>query len=419
MKSLYRYVFLLLLLPAMIAASIFHHSRAGAATAVASSFQCSYVGQKFDPGPQPTGRADQMGAGLQLENLIQRNNHDFRGSVTPQECAIIDAEFAQLEKAGVRWTRDMIGWEEIMHGPNDTGTWAAADALVYAARKHHIRLIWIIGNNVPWDCGGCNTWSTIPAEMLTKPPKRSYFFKFVKTLVARYHNDINDWEVYNEPNYVAFSHRKTGPEYYAQYLVQAYDAIHAVKYPGYHPTVIFGGLGGVVAQNVAGKPQPGQEIQYYDQVVKAIAKLHHKQPYDVVAFHLYGHDFNNPKSSFPNVTCYMSGAFKLLAQHFPTTPLYFTEFDTSANGDSAAGKAAQAEFAKTWYANVPTWKAGSKVFWASLLDDYSSGFPFQSTGLRASKTPLIYNGAFRPVYFAVKGLLDGSVAPKSLPTCSS
>ncbi len=120
--------------------------------------------------------------------------------------------FPLLKEAGVGWVRGFPEWVNIQ--PRE-GEWhfESADAWVKSAKENGLDLLGIFLYVTPWASSGGDT-RTFPLKDI------KYWRDYVEGILARYHNDIKYWEVYNE--FASFSKNGT-PKDYAQLVVTAYE----------------------------------------------------------------------------------------------------------------------------------------------------------------------------------------------------
>src|SRR5579864_2305444 len=257
-------------------------------------------------------QADSLGVMLQLDNMLPDNN-DF-GARSWE----VDRQFELLERAGVRWVRAGIGWEQI-EAKKGQWFWNSADLIVQSAKNHHINLVWLLGNTAPWDSNN-NDWNGVPKD-LSDP--NGHFVQFVQQLAGRYSQDVHYWEIRNEPN-LEYQWHGTSADLYATYLTQAYTTIKSID-----PTaqVIFGGLGGEVPQ----------EVSWFKLVIASLKSRGALLPFDVLNFHVYGMEADsNGFTGKGSVSAYLAWADSQIQAAQTATgltglPVWFTEFDYPAN----------------------------------------------------------------------------------------
>ena len=353
-----------------------------------------------EPAAVEPGRdlAQQLGVMLQLENMLPKNNH------FGDRAKEVDRQFALLEAAGVKWARQGIMWEQVEQ-KSGAWDWSPADQVVEAAQRHHVTLLWLVGNTAPWDSDN-GEWNGVPKDL--RDPN-GHFTKFVTELVKRYQGRVEHWEIRNEPNLDYMWHGRDAGKF-AVYLTEAEKAIKRVDPKA---TVVLGGLGGSVPQQIA----------WFKELLAALRAKDKKLPFEVADFHVYGGEADKKFSGTGSIAKYLDGCEaeitrEMKAENLDAMPVWFTEFDYPAavefqakDPDFRTGEAGQAKFVTELWPRFVAGHPDRKVFWASLLDDYDDAGPFASVGLfHSDKAHQI--GAARPAYAALKRLLEPAGPPR-------
>lgn len=337
--------------------------------------------------------SEQFGVMLQLDNLLETlPNHEF-GNRSKE----VEKQFELLHEAGVKWTRTGIGWEQIETKPGHFN-WSACDEIVNAAKKHHVNLVWIVGNTAPWDSSN-HDWNGVPKDLSTPHGK---FQEFVRKLVRRYRTEIHYWEIRNEPNLDYMWHGSA--KEYREYLVQASQCI---KEESSDAKILLGGLGGSLSR----------QIDWFEKWIQE-DRSRILNSFDILNFHVYPGEVKTAGGSVKYLKSVEKKLSDLAVKYASSShdkgksssfPLWITEFDYPADPklqsdpDYSGGPKGQAMFIKDCASILvedhPDWK----IFWASLLDDYNDP-GFESMGLIKSNK---HHDTLepRPSYFAVKDLL--------------
>jgi hypothetical protein len=338
-----------------------------------------------------TGTAEQLGIMLQNGNMLPASNRF--GRRTPE----VDRQYALLQQAGARWARDGIEWAQIETRRGEWN-WSAADTVVEAANRHRVGLVWLVGNTATWDSSN-GEWNGVPRD-LDNPG--GLFPQFVHRLVERYHDRIHAWEIRNEPNldYMFAGH---SAERYAVYLTQA---SHAIREVDPRATVVLGGLGGSIKQ----------QVTFFDALMAALRRRGGELPFTVAAFHIYPAEADS--AGFHGrraVTRYLAWCNEQITKvltdaNLRAMPVWITEFDFPAarerqpdDPDFNRGPDSQVRAVRELFTGVVSGRPGWKVFWASLLDDWDDD-GFQSCGLVTSDKGH-HIGSPRPSYRAMEQLL--------------
>ena len=139
-----------------------------------------------------------FGMGLYL----YRYGGDAAGMATMDRAAQMGAE------AGVKWSREEFSWARIEVAPGKYD-WSFYDQVVATAKRHGISVYGLLAYWSPWT-------NPYTAEGIED------YCRFATAAVTRYCDDIQDWEVYNEPNIFFWQ----GPrDMYAELLTKAHAAI--------------------------------------------------------------------------------------------------------------------------------------------------------------------------------------------------
>ncbi|KKS81869.1 MAG: hypothetical protein UV58_C0015G0003 [Candidatus Wolfebacteria bacterium GW2011_GWC1_43_10] len=139
------------------------------------------------------GSAPYDGEGFLTEPLVL-------SSVFPYGLVTHWASGRQLDwviEVGASWVRTGVGWEfiepELTEPP--TYRWEVADKIVNDCRVRGLKILWGFPYTPKWasDNGQSNG---VPRS----PVAQEHWRKFVRATVERYHNDIDYFEPWNEPN---------------------------------------------------------------------------------------------------------------------------------------------------------------------------------------------------------------------------
>jgi hypothetical protein len=345
---------------------------------------------------------------LQVDNLLDAYRHAGREGDFAAE---VDRQFRLVEEAGAVWVRAGVLWNQIERKPGEYH-WHQADAVVRAARRHHARLVWLVGGTPGWN--GRDTEG--PPRELPDP----HFRRFLHELLARYGGaadpahplagSVRHWEIINEPNY----HWK--PEQYAVALAEARRVLRADP----EARVVFGGLGGDLLSH-SKDVIAGNQVAYFEQVVRHLPAG--ERPFDCANFHLYGNDADRFFQGDDALDAYFGRCQEEIRKALKRTglegmPVWSTEFDYPSavkhqvrgpyKGDSPAeGPQKQARFLTDWFPKILGELPDRKVFWASLVDDVNDQGAFLSTGLCRWQSADDHHGAGepKPAYQALKRLL--------------
>jgi hypothetical protein len=141
------------------------------------------------------------------------------------------ADLEVLDKLGVAYDRDDLRWDVIqpVSGPMH---WGAFDILISEMAKRGISLDAILDYGTKWA-------STQPEsdKWINLAPQEAPWLAFVHAAVARYKDQVHDWEIWNEPDTI-FWQSST-----AEYVALFNRSAQAIKEEDPAAQVINGGMG--------------------------------------------------------------------------------------------------------------------------------------------------------------------------------
>lgn len=162
---------------------------------------------------------------------------------------------AQLARAaGVKWSREDFSWGRLERerGKFD---WTYYDQLLACAKRNGITVYAIVGYWTSWT-------KPYTAEGIDD------YVQFVKALVGRYHKDVKQWEIWNEPNIFFWQ----GPQdMYAELLAKSYAAIKELD----------------PEAQVLGLSTAGIDTKFIDRMLAL------KAPFDILTIHPYRSHLND------------------------------------------------------------------------------------------------------------------------------
>ena len=179
---------------------------------------------------------------------LNRYGGDARGLALMERAANLARD------AGVKWSREDFSWGRIepQRGRFD---WTYYDRLLACAKRNGISVYAIVGYWTGWT-------KPYTAEGIDD------YVRFTRALVSRYHNDIHQWEIWNEPNIFFWQGPK---EMYAELLTKSYAAIKETD-PG---------------AQVLGLSTSGIDNQFIARMLDL------KAPFDVLTIHPYRSRLND------------------------------------------------------------------------------------------------------------------------------
>jgi len=126
--------------------------------------------------------------------------------------------------AGIKWTRDELGWQGLQPAPN-TWNWERLDHAIDTTREHGVEIMGLLAYCAPW-AASRTTPAGEPDVMST--PDLSAWREYVSAAVERYRDRIRVWQMWNEPNISQFWHPEPNPAEYARLLIAGSEAAKAV-----------------------------------------------------------------------------------------------------------------------------------------------------------------------------------------------
>ncbi len=122
-----------------------------------------------------------------------------------------------IASTGFIWVRQTFAWSEIEPQPGRFN-WAAYDVVVEAADARGLELVAVLESSPSWAA----------AETTAPPDDLNAFTDFATALAARYGNQIDVYQVWDEPNLSSgWGGQPPSPVGYAALLEAAYSAVHA------------------------------------------------------------------------------------------------------------------------------------------------------------------------------------------------
>jgi len=184
----------------------------------------------------------------------------------------LERALAMIRDGGFRWIRQRFPWSDIEpeQGRYD---WAAWDRIVAAADEHDLEIIAVLETSPAW------ARAPIDSDAPQAPPEDfADYADFVKVFAARYADQIDYLQIWDEPNlYPHWGERYTDPAGYTHLLQAAYRAVKEA-YP--QALVLTAGL----APNVEEGGRYMSDIRFLQNMYEAGAKGY----FDILAVKPYG-----------------------------------------------------------------------------------------------------------------------------------
>lgn len=184
--------------------------------------------------------------------------------LTPAE---IDRQLDELQGLGVQNVRVFVPWSFVQPTAG-TYDWSTMDTIMKAAAARNMGVLAEINSTPAWAAPS----GTLPGA---GQPDLTAFRQFVGAFATKYSDVVSAYEIWNEPNYVAF-HQPVSPEAYTQLLQAAYPEIKSIDPTA---TVVAAGLGAVLSfGGITLDP-----VEYVKRMYQAGAAPY----FDALAFHPY------------------------------------------------------------------------------------------------------------------------------------
>ena len=168
-----------------------------------------------------------------------------------------------IDAGGFAWVRQTFSWARIEPTPG-AYDWAAWDAIVEAAVAHNLRIIAVLDDAPAW---------------AGTPPPADAFARFAAAFAAHYGAQIDEYQVWNNPNLRDGWGSNPNPSAYARLLQQAAEAIRAAD-PG--ARILLGSLAPTTEQG----PENLSEVRFLERLYAAGAAPF----FDILAVQAYGFD---------------------------------------------------------------------------------------------------------------------------------
>jgi hypothetical protein len=149
----------------------------------------------------------------------------------------LDQYFQKLKDLGATWVRWDIDWGVVQPYNITDYQWEGIDRVANTAKKYGIHSLGIITYAPHW---AQNKICTLDAHC--PPTDPNMFARFAGVVATRYKGTVQDWEIWNEPNYAGFWSPAANAQDYVTLLKASYTEI---KKSNPEATVITGGLAAI------------------------------------------------------------------------------------------------------------------------------------------------------------------------------
>jgi polysaccharide biosynthesis protein PslG len=301
-----------------------------------------------------------------------------RFGVTPDNLPYEDPEtrdriLDEVAELGAGWIRFDVAWLLIQPDGPDSFDWGVYDELVGASRERGLQILGTLAYTPEWarpdDCTDASQCA---------PDDLEDFVRFARAAAERYRDDVDHWEVWNEPNWT-FWRPEPDPARYAELLRATYPALKEAN-----PEAIV--IGGATAAVTDSEPYV-DEVDFLEQVYEHGGRgsfdawSHHPYTFprapDTEHPHGGWHPMHAPERSIRTV---------MEANGDGAKQLWATEYGWPSSGDDAASEEAQAEHLETALRLWRSYPWAGALFWYSLRDREAYG---------ASDEPIDFHGLVR------------------------
>jgi O-antigen ligase len=154
-------------------------------------------------------------------SLADENSYGVNADLTSHTSEDIDRAMTHMGRLGLSWIRQPFPWAEIepTQGQYD---WTAWDQVVEAASAHNLKLIAVLYTTPDWARAPNSSPSTPPTEFAD-------FGAFVQTVAERYGDQLDYYQVWDEPNLSThWGDQHVDPRVYARLLREGALNVRAV-----------------------------------------------------------------------------------------------------------------------------------------------------------------------------------------------
>ena len=307
-----------------------------------------------------------------------------------------DHELADLQRLGVRYVRTVFPWDAIERTRAGAYDWTNADAVVAAARAHHLLLIAQVIGAPRWAVPGMKA-----GQVSDYGPNPALFAHFTAAFAARYAPlGVTTYELGNEPNHVRTGNQPD-PVAYTALLCATHTAVKAVV-P--NATVLTGGLGGT---------RDGRGGISGPVFVNALYAHGAKGCFDGISYHPYTYPQLAPDNGTRSWSGMLTVRQAMVANGDANMKIWATEYGAPTNGparshftstSTSAREASQATILATAYRLFDTYSWAGPLCWFDYQDKGTSPTDQGNFfGLRR------HNGTIKPAYNALAALAHAAV----------
>jgi len=276
------------------------------------------------------------------------------GAIQNEDPATLSNDVAALDRVGARWVRIDINWAVIQDGGPSSYNWAPFDRTVAAATEHGLHVLGVLLYTPAWarPAGTDATWAPDPAR----------FAAFAGTAASHFAAlGVHDYEVWNEPNIVAFWKPRPDVAAYTRLLTATAAAVRSVD-----PAAA------VVTGGTSPAPSDGTNIGPVDFLAGVYAQGG-KGSFDAVGHHPYCWPAAPGDPQGWSAWYQMYGTSPslrsvMVANGDADKKIWATEYGAPTNGPGAVSEAAQAQMLTTAYRLFGSYSWAGPLFWFAGRD---------------------------------------------------
>lgn len=260
-------------------------------------------------------------------------------------------------EANIKWAREQFNWD-VIEPNDDTFSWTQYDTIIGKYSAANINVVGLITNSSSWSSSNPGS-----SDYYHYPPDMDAWKDYVYELALHYKDDIDYWEIWNEPNLDGSWEDEVDAEEYATYLKAAYDKITEANPDA---KIIIGGMSGT-------------DTVYLNTLFEFIDENYNYAPFDIVAVHPYrvkDDNFNyTPEETVTGLNTLVTDLYNLKAtlrkNSHGSVPIWLTEFGWSTYADGVYDKT-QASLLMRQIVLALSVPDVNKLFWYDFRDDSDS-----------------------------------------------
>lgn len=309
----------------------------------------------------------------------------------------LQARLDQYQAIGAKWARFQMIWSNVQSSGPSSYDWQPYDELIAGLLARGIQPLVVIDTTPTWarpaDCQDQPTCA---------PADPAQFAQFAAAAVARYHTEVHNWEIWNEPNNQVFWLPFPNVGAYTTLLKLTYAAIKGVDPSA---NVITGGT--APAETSVGAAGETVSVSPVD-FLAGIYQNGGGGSFDAVGTHPYTFPAmpgaSDPQSAWAQMSATTTSMRSLMIAHGDGAKrIWGTEFGahTDPQGEGYVDEAEQAAILTRAYELWSSYSWTGPLIW----------FSYQDTGVDQASRDEFFgltqaDGAPKPAYFAFKTLAD-------------